>query len=214
MSPCATSRSGRGVTCTSFTKPPMLFTSVTPGTVRSCGLITQSWSVRRSVGSQGRPCSSVAPGSRLDGEHEDLAEARRDRPERGLEALGQPRHRLAQALVHELAREVDVGAVLEDDRHLREPVARERSACTRAAAGPPIAVSIGNVMRCSDFERRVARRLGVDLHLDVRDVRHRVDRQRREAVGADAGGDERRRREPASGARAPCERWLRASAAS
>ena len=37
--------------------------TVTPGTVRSCGLITQSWSVRRSVGSIGRPSSCTAPGS-------------------------------------------------------------------------------------------------------------------------------------------------------
>ncbi len=57
-------------------------------------------------------------GCKLHGVHEDLAEARRDRPERGLDSLWKSRHRLAQALVHELAREVDVGAVLEDDRDL------------------------------------------------------------------------------------------------
>jgi hypothetical protein len=55
------SRSGSGVTWNCFWKPPMVFTSVTPGTVRSCGRMIQSCTVRRSIGVYGAPCAPTAP---------------------------------------------------------------------------------------------------------------------------------------------------------
>jgi len=39
-----------GATRYSLSKPPIELISVTPGTVRSCGLMIQSWISRRSVG--------------------------------------------------------------------------------------------------------------------------------------------------------------------
>ncbi|MNG18255.1 hypothetical protein D3C87_1005890 [compost metagenome] len=47
--PYAASFSGFGATRYSLAKPPIVLISVTPGTVRSCGLISQSWISRRSV---------------------------------------------------------------------------------------------------------------------------------------------------------------------
>ena len=97
--------------------------------------------------------------------------------------------RLLQALVDELAREVDVGAVLEDDRHLGEPVARERARVLEARQ--PAHRGLDRERDALlDFERRVARRRGVDLHLDVGDVGHRVDRQAREIQCAESGHGE------------------------
>jgi hypothetical protein len=52
-------------------------------------------------------------------EHEDLAESGRDGPHRGLDAGGQLALHLLQSRGHEVPCEVDVGAILEDDRHLR-----------------------------------------------------------------------------------------------
>jgi hypothetical protein len=62
-------------------------------------------------------------GLRLDGPQEDLAEAGRDRTHRGLADARELPARLLQPLVDELAREVDVGAVVEHRRHLRQSVA-------------------------------------------------------------------------------------------
>jgi hypothetical protein len=87
----------------------MVLTSVTPGTLRSCGRITQSCSVRLGIG--------------VDGVHEDLAEPGGDGPQLRIQPLGDLRFDLLQALGDLLPGEVDVGAVLEHHGHLREPVA-------------------------------------------------------------------------------------------
>ena len=91
---------------------------------------------------------------------------------------------LLDALVDELAREIDVGAVLEHDRDLAQPVARERARIgeLRQAAHRGLDRKRDALL---DLERRIARRAGVDLHLHVGDVRHGVDRQAREIVGAE-----------------------------
>ena len=55
---------------------------------------------------------------RLDGEHEYLAEARRNRSHRHFDAVRQEVFHLLQTLVDQLAREIDVRAVGEDDGDL------------------------------------------------------------------------------------------------
>ena len=55
VKPSATSRAGSGVMWIWRAKPPMVLTSVTPGTLRSCGRTTQSCNVRRSVAVNGVP---------------------------------------------------------------------------------------------------------------------------------------------------------------
>ena len=132
------------------------------------------------------PSGFFAPGFGVDGAHEDLAEAGGDRPHRGLDAGRQLLARLLEALVDELAGEVDVRAVLEDDRDLRQAVARERARVVESRqAGHRGLDREGDALL--DFERRVAGRLGVDLHLDVGDVRHGVDRQALVVVDAERG---------------------------
>ena len=59
--------------------------------------------------------------------HEDLAEAGRDRARCRLESARQLRAHFRDPLGDELTREVDVGAVLEHDRDLRQAVARQRA---------------------------------------------------------------------------------------
>ena len=88
--------------------------------------------------------------------------------------------RLAEALVHLLAREVDVDVVVEDRRHLREAVARERARVLAARGCPASAVSIGNVTCFSTSTGESDGATRVDLHLVVGDVGHGVDRQPRE----------------------------------
>ena len=59
----------------------------------------------------------------VDGVHEDLAEPGGDGSQLRIQALGDLRFDLLQALGDLLPGEVDVGAVLEHHGHLREPVA-------------------------------------------------------------------------------------------
>ncbi len=144
----------------------------------------QSW-IGAQVGRRiGLAVGLLRAGLGLDRVHVDLAEARRDRPHRGLDAGRQLVLRLLDALVHELAGEVDVGAVLEHDGDLAEAVARQRARVfeLRQAAHRRFQRE-GDALL--DLERRVARRHGVDLHLDVGDVGHRIDRQAREVPRAE-----------------------------
>ena len=125
-----------------------------------------------------RPRLSVLPlrsGLGFDGVHVDLAQAGGDWPHRGLEAGRQLAAHLLQAFGDLLSGPVDVGAVLEHDGHLRKPIARQRARV----------VELRNAGKrrfhwkrhaLLGLEWRVARRFGVDLHLHVGDVRHRVDR--------------------------------------
>ena len=68
-----------------------------------------------------------------------------------------------------------------------------------------MAVSTGNVMRCSASSGEIAGRLGVDLHLDVGDVRHRVDRQ--PLVVVDAEHRQRRGSTASTSQRCAMENW-------
>ena len=103
----------------------------------------QSCAVRRSVG-----VPTSLPSLRRHRVHEDLAEARRDRAQRRLESAAAAASALQHAFGDELAREIDVRAVLEHDRDLRQAVARQRARVLQPRQAA-IAVSIGNVMRCS-----------------------------------------------------------------
>ena len=95
----------------------MVLTSVTPGTVRSCGRITQSWIVRRSIGVYGRAVARlVAPGSASTVHMKISPRPVAIGPIAGSTPGGSALARLLQPLAHQLAREVDVGAVLEDRR--------------------------------------------------------------------------------------------------
>ena len=145
--------------------------------------------VGRGVGLAGR---LLCAGLGLDGIHVDLAQAGRDRAHRRLGAGRQLVLGLLDALVDELAGEVDVGAVLEDDRHLAEAIARQRAGVfqPRQAAHRGLERK-GDALL--DLQRRVARRHGVDLHLHVGDVGHGVDRQAREVPRAEGRDAERRR---------------------
>ena len=75
-----------------------MLTSVTPGTRASCGRTTQSMTVCKSVGVVERAVGAVRAGCDAQDEHEDLAQARRDRAELGLEARRQLGARLLQPL--------------------------------------------------------------------------------------------------------------------
>jgi hypothetical protein len=75
-----------------------------------------------------RPRRSVGfarAGLGLDHIHEDFAETRGDRAHFRLDTGGQLRARALQPFVDQLAGKIDVGAVLEDGRHLTEAVARD-----------------------------------------------------------------------------------------
>ncbi len=120
----------------------------------------------------------------VDGVHEDLAEAGRDRAQLRIQAVGNLRFDLLQAFGDLLAGEVDVGAVLEDHGHLREPVARQRAGLLhRRQAGHHRLHRVGDAL--FGFQRRVTGGRGIDLHLDVGDVRGGIDRQLGEAPAAD-----------------------------
>ncbi len=100
----------------------------------------------------------------------------RDRAQLGLDARGQLRLHLRDAFANLLAREVDVGAVFEDDRHLRRAHSAKAIACSQLRhTGERRFEREGNALL--GFERRVTSRLGVDLYLNVGDVGRRVDRQ-------------------------------------
>ena len=115
----------------------------------------------------------VGPGE-FNTEHEDLAQAGCHRRELGLHPGRKAILRLVQPLGDLLASEIDVGGVGEHRRDLREAVA-----CQRA----------GHLESRNAGERRLhgkrhlplhvtgakSRREGVDLHLTVGDIRHRVD---------------------------------------
>ena len=91
---------------------------------------------------------------------------------------------LLDALVDQLAGEIDVGAVLEDDGDLRQAVARQRAGVFEPRQpGHRGLDRKGDALL--DLQRRVAGRLGVDLHLHVGDVGHGIDRQACEVPGAE-----------------------------
>jgi hypothetical protein len=125
---------------------------------------------------------------------EDLAEAGRDRARaRALDAGGSS---TVQALGDHLPREVDVGAVLEDDVTCDRPNARSSAPRPGRQARERLLDAGGDL--ALDLERRQRRRHGVDLHLDRRGVGERVDGQ---ALERQHAGD--RDAEPAADHREP-----------
>ena len=85
--------------------------------------------------------------------------------------------------------EIDVGAVLERHRDLAQPIARDRAGIVE-----PGQAAHGGFDRKGyallAFQRRIARRGGVDLHLVIGDVRYGVDGQARVIVGPEGGDGE------------------------
>eukprot|EP01022_Parablepharisma_sp_SALTPOND_P027440 TRINITY_DN665_c0_g9_i1.p1 TRINITY_DN665_c0_g9~~TRINITY_DN665_c0_g9_i1.p1 ORF type:complete len:1867 (+),score=739.92 TRINITY_DN665_c0_g9_i1:18974-24574(+) len=106
----------------------------------------------------------------------DLAQAGGDRSHGRIDATRQLAPGLLQAFVDQLAGEVDVGAILEDHRHLRQAVARQRADLFQLGQARH-----GRLQRIADallgFLRRVAGGGGVDLDLHVGNVGHGVDGQ-------------------------------------
>jgi len=89
-----------------------------------------------------------------------------------------------QPFVDELPREIDARAILEDRSDLGETVARYRAGVLQSRqAGDRRLDREGDAL--FGFERGKARRLAVDLDLDVGDVGGGVNRQALEAPDAD-----------------------------
>ena len=120
----------------------------------------------------------------LDREHEDFAEARRDRAHFGLHPGRKLAARGLEPLVDLLAREIDVGPVLEDDSDLAQAIARDRPGIVEVRDARDRGLDrIGDALL--GLERRIAFRLGVDLDLDVGNVGNGVDGQFGRAPRAD-----------------------------
>ena len=99
-----------------------------------------------------------------------------DWPQGRCDASGQFVPSLLDTLVDQLAREIDVGSVLEDDGHLRQSIPRKRPGLfqVRQAGHDRLDRVRDPLLR---LQRRVTRCLRVDLNLYVRDVGDSVDGQ-------------------------------------
>ncbi|MGY4469419.1 hypothetical protein ACVWWK_005128 [Bradyrhizobium sp. LB9.1b] len=126
----------------------------------------------------------------LDGVHEDFAESGRDRAHRDLDAGRKLVFHLLDAFADKLAGKIDVGAVLEDDRHLAQAVARQRAGVVEFRQAAHRGLD-GEGDALLGFQRRMAGRAGVDLDLDVGDVGYGVDRKALEIPGPEGDGAER-----------------------
>ena len=118
----------------------------------------------------------------------DFTQPRRDRTEPDLGFRRKRLPDLLQALVHLLTREVDVGLVAEDRRHLGKAVTGERA---RVFEGRRARQRIFDLERdlLLHLDRRQRRCDGIDLHLVVGDVRHGIDWQLIERPDAKSAGD-------------------------
>ena len=117
---------------------------------------------------------------------EDFPQAGGDRPHARLDALRQLLAGHLQALVDQLAGEEDIGAIIENDRDLRQARARQRAGLLEPwQAGHGGFDGKGDALL--GLQRRIAGGGGVDLHLDVSDVRHSIDRQFLVAVDTHRG---------------------------
>ena len=135
-------------------------------------------------GAQGRPDHPVQHAATffqrqsfaLDGEHEHLAQRRGDRRHAAADATGQVAGDAGQALGHLLARPVDVGAVVEVDRHVDDAVLRHRA--QHALFGDAQHLDLDG-QRDAAFHLlgRHARGFHDDLDLRARHVGKRVDGQ-------------------------------------
>ena len=120
----------------------------------------------------------------------NLAEARGHRRELGREAGRQFVEHALQPLGDELADTVNVHAVAEGHRDLRQPELRQRAQLHHVGQAGHFALD-GEGDELLDLFRRERRHAGIDLHLRVRDVRHRVDGQPQRRPPADADEDQR-----------------------
>ncbi len=117
-----------------------------------------------------------ALGREIDRVHEHFAKTGCDRADLGLDAFRQAIASLGQAFADLLAGEVEVHALLEDGGDLGKAVAGEGAGGLQARdAGQGSFHGEGDAF--FDLDGREARIDGVDLHLLVGDVGHRVDRQ-------------------------------------
>ena len=128
---------------------------------------------------------------RLDLELEDLAERRRDRPERRRAVARRDRRGgAAEPLADELPGPVDVGPLVEDDRHHRDPELRDRADLLDVGQAAHRPLDRERQERL-DLQRAERRGLGDHLHLHVGQVGHRVDRQVQRRVDAHPRDQER-----------------------
>ncbi len=138
-----------------------------------------------------RPALHRGDAVSLDCELEDVAEPGRDRTQLGSAQTLRDRFAcLDEALGDELAGEVEVDSVLEDDRHRREAIAGDRADLLelRKAVHRGLHRVRHELLHLHGPEGRSLRE---DLYLDVRDVGLGVDRELRQGVGA-AGDEEDR----------------------
>ena len=123
----------------------------------------------------------------MDGPHVDLAKPGGDRSHARLGARRQIRLGLGQALIDLLAREINIGLVVEDGGYLREAVARKGPRVFEPRnSGERGLEWISDLLFNINGRERWRNR--VDLHLVVGDIRDRVDRQFGHRPGAEGGG--------------------------
>ena len=128
----------------------------------------------------------------VDCPHQHFAKAGRHRSDLWIHPGRQCARRLRQALTHLLAGEIEIGIVGEDHRDLRKPVARNRAGFNEA--GHARHGSLDGIADLAFHFRRPERgRDGVDLHLPVGNVGHRIDGQLYKlgcAINGGEGGQE------------------------
>ena len=126
----------------------------------------------------------------FNGEHVDFTESGCNRAHGKVHAGRELVFRFLNAFVDELSRPVNIRAILEDHRYLREAVARQRAGIIEVRqTGHRGFDRKGDAL--FSFQRRVTGRLGVKLHLDVGDVRHSVNGQPVEVENAQRGDAKR-----------------------
>ena len=119
----------------------------------------------------------------LNGVHVDLAQPRGNRSHDRFDSRRERFLGFAEAFADLLSGKVDVDIVLEDGGDLREAVPRERTRRLKAGNAGQCVLD-GERHLFLDLDGREAGRDGVDLHLVVGDVGHRVDRKPLERVHA------------------------------
>ena len=106
----------------------------------------------------------------------NIAESRRDGREFGRESRGDFSQCVLQPLTDELPRAINIRAIFENERDLGEAKTRERAHFVHAVNTRQFCFE-----RKGDqffrFFRRERGNLRVDLHLNIGDVRHRINRQ-------------------------------------
>ena len=137
----------------------------------------------------------------FDRPHVDLAKTRRNRPHLWLDTLRQGIPRLRKPLCDLCPREIDVDLVAEDDRHLRERVARNRTRVFKAR-DPGERGLDGKRDALFHLERRERRGARVDLHLIIGDIGHSIDRKQLKRAR-----HQRRRAQPPPARRTAAALW-------